>query len=89
MRFIPLFSGSSGNSSLIEAGGVRLLVDAGLTGKAIADALKSISIDPDSISGILVTHDHSTTRRASACFRASTTSPSTRTPEPTRRWRRS
>ena len=58
MRFIPLFSGSSGNSSLIEAGGVRLLVDAGLTGKAIADALRSISIDPDSISGILVTHDH-------------------------------
>lgn len=58
MRFIPLFSGSSGNSSVLEAGGVRLLVDAGLTGKAIAGALRSVSIDPDSISGILVTHDH-------------------------------
>lgn len=58
MRFIPLFSGSSGNSSLIEAGGVRLLVDAGLTGKAIAEALYSVRVQPETLSGILVTHDH-------------------------------
>lgn len=58
MRFIPLFSGSSGNSSLIEAGGVRLLVDAGLTGKAIKEALDSVGVRPETLNGILVTHDH-------------------------------
>lgn len=58
MRFIPLFSGSSGNSSLIEAGGVRLLVDAGMTAKAICEALARVHVSPETLSGILVTHDH-------------------------------
>lgn len=58
MRFIPLFSGSSGNSSYIEAGGVKLLVDAGLTGKSITDALCSVGVNPRELNGILVTHDH-------------------------------
>ena len=31
MLFSPLCSGSSGNASYLEAGGVRLLVDAGVT----------------------------------------------------------
>ncbi len=58
MRFIPLFSGSSGNSSYLEAGGVRLLIDAGLTGRAVSEALKSIGVRPETLNGILVTHDH-------------------------------
>lgn len=58
MRFIPLFSGSSGNSSYIEAGGVRLLIDAGLTGKLVTEALYSVGIRPEALNGILVTHDH-------------------------------
>ena len=32
MRFIPLFSGSSGNCSVIQTEKATLLVDAGLTG---------------------------------------------------------
>lgn len=58
MKFIPLISGSSGNSSLIEAGGKKLLVDAGHTGKCIQDALRMVGTDPTELSGILVTHDH-------------------------------
>ena len=59
MRFCPLYSGSSGNSSFIESGPVRLLVDAGLPGSRIISALRSIGVEPESINGILVTHDHS------------------------------
>ena len=35
MRLVPLCSGSSGNATLVEAGGLRLLVDAGGTGRRI------------------------------------------------------
>ena len=58
MKFIPLFSGSSGNSSYLEVGSTRLLIDAGMTGKAITEALCRISVSPEKLSGILVTHDH-------------------------------
>ncbi|MBR3299230.1 MAG: MBL fold metallo-hydrolase [Clostridia bacterium] len=58
MKFIPLFSGSSGNSSYLEVGSTRLLIDAGMTGKAITEALCRISVSPEKLNGILVTHDH-------------------------------
>ncbi len=58
MRFIPLFSGSSGNSSLLDCGETKLLIDAGLTGKAVSGALSELSISPTELSGILITHDH-------------------------------
>ncbi len=59
MRFIPIRSGSSGNCTLIESDNTRLLVDAGLTGKVVIKALEDIDIDPATINGILVTHEHS------------------------------
>jgi len=59
MRFCPLYSGSSGNSIFVEAGGTRLLIDAGLNGRTVSDALVSIGEDARAIDGILVTHEHS------------------------------
>lgn len=59
MRFIPLFSGSSGNSSYLEAGGTRLLIDAGMPGKAVTEALLRIPVSPEKLDGIIVSHDHS------------------------------
>lgn len=59
MLFYPLFSGSGGNASLVEAGGVRILIDAGVTGTALTQALCEIEVDPKSVSAILVTHEHS------------------------------
>ncbi len=59
MRFCPLYSGSSGNVSFVEGGGTRLLIDAGLPGKTVTSALEARDIDPRSIGGILITHDHS------------------------------
>lgn len=59
MIFSPLFSGSSGNCSLVSAGGVNILVDAGMTGKAILSALADVEVDPSDINAIVVTHEHS------------------------------
>lgn len=58
MLFSSLFSGSSGNASLLEAGNTRILIDAGLAGNRIEQALTSIGIAPETLSAILVTHEH-------------------------------
>lgn len=58
-RFCSLASGSSGNCQYIETKKTRILVDAGLSGKKIQEALKSIDVDPGTINYILVTHEHS------------------------------
>ena len=61
MRFIfcPLYSGSSGNALFIGAGDTRILIDAGMTGKAIEGALQQIGVLPETLNGIAVTHEHS------------------------------
>lgn len=59
MMFSPLCSGSSGNASYLEAGGVRLLVDAGLPGKRMEQLLDMIDVSARSLDAILVTHEHS------------------------------
>jgi len=58
MRFAVLGSGSSGNSAVFEAGGVRLLVDAGLSAKQLVTRIQSIGLQPGSFDGILLTHEH-------------------------------
>ena len=59
MQVISLASGSSGNSFLIRIKGSSLLVDAGLSGKQIRERLDRVGVDPESLSGILVSHGHS------------------------------
>lgn len=58
MIFSPLASGSSGNASFLEADGLRILIDAGMTGKRMAELLHRIDIEPSTIDAILVTHEH-------------------------------
>lgn len=59
LKFCSLYSGSSGNSSFIQSENINILVDAGVSGKKIVDALASINIGIENISAILVTHEHS------------------------------
>lgn len=59
MYFCPLYSGSSGNSLYCQYGSTRLLIDAGKPGRRITDALAQIGVAPESLSGVLVTHEHS------------------------------
>lgn len=57
-RMCTIASGSSGNCTFIQGGETMLLVDAGLSGKRIINGLEQIGIDPEQISGILITHEH-------------------------------
>lgn len=57
-KFCSLSSGSSGNCQYVETDNIRLLVDGGMSGKRIETLLKSIDVEPDTIDGILVTHEH-------------------------------
>jgi len=59
IRFAPLFSGSNGNSILVEMGDTHVLIDAGVSGSRIVEALKTLGVAPGEISGILLTHEHS------------------------------
>ena len=58
-NFCSLYSGSSGNSLFVESENTKLLVDAGASSKKIEEALANLEIDPTSIDGILITHEHS------------------------------
>ena len=58
MKVAVLGSGSGGNSILVWAGNTRVLVDAGFSGRDIATRLRSVGVSPDSIAGIIVTHEH-------------------------------
>ncbi len=55
----PLFSGSSGNAIYIGGGHTKILVDAGMPASALGAQLLDLDIDPATIDGILVTHEHS------------------------------
>ena len=59
ITFCSLFSGSSGNAIYIGAGDTHLLIDAGLPGKTVSEALMKIGVLPETLSAILVTHEHS------------------------------
>ena len=58
MIFCPLYSGSSGNATLVGYGDTRVLVDCGKSGLAIEEALKFIGEDPRNLNAIVVTHEH-------------------------------
>ena len=59
LNFCSLYSGSSGNSLLVETENTKLLVDAGVSSRKIENALNDINIEPSSIDAILITHEHS------------------------------
>ena len=59
MKVWSLGSGSSGNAMLIECDGARILIDCGFGTRTLAGRLKTIGVEPESIDGCLVTHEHS------------------------------
>ncbi|HUH11465.1 MAG TPA: MBL fold metallo-hydrolase, partial [Longimicrobiales bacterium] len=58
MRVTILGSGSEGNATLVEAGGLRILVDAGFSGRSLARRLAAAEVAPESLTAIVVTHEH-------------------------------
>jgi len=53
-----LGSGSRGNATFIKTEQVRLLIDAGMSRKEIAQRLEAVGEDPDGIDAVLITHEH-------------------------------
>ena len=59
LKFCSLYSGSTGNSLLVQTENTNILIDAGVSTRKIEVALRELSISPDNISAILITHEHS------------------------------
>jgi phosphoribosyl 1,2-cyclic phosphodiesterase len=59
VQFTILGSGSGGNCAYLETDDTRILVDAGFSGRQIRQRLATIGRAPESLTGILVTHEHS------------------------------
>jgi phosphoribosyl 1,2-cyclic phosphodiesterase len=53
-----LASGSRGNSAVVSSSKTNILVDAGLSCREISKRMKSLGLEPQSLSAILVTHEH-------------------------------
>ncbi len=66
MRLWVLGSGSAGNAVLVEAGGSRVLVDAGFGTRELASRLRAIDVEPASIEACVVTHEHTDHVRGAA-----------------------
>jgi len=59
MRFAYLGSGSKGNAALIHAGDSLLMLDCGFTVKETLTRLERIDVNPQQLTAIVVTHEHS------------------------------
>jgi phosphoribosyl 1,2-cyclic phosphodiesterase len=58
LHLTVLASGSSGNCALVETPGTRVLIDAGLSAKRVAEKLAAVGVTPEQLDGILLTHEH-------------------------------
>jgi len=58
MIAISLQSGSSGNCVYVQADGVGLLIDAGISGKQAELRLARYGIDIRTVQGVLISHEH-------------------------------
>lgn len=58
MEICTLASGSSGNSALVSSGSTHILLDAGISARRITTGLKALGVAPESLSAVLITHEH-------------------------------
>ena len=68
MLTFSLQSGSNGNSIYVEANGVRLLFDAGISGRQARTRMDAHGRDISAVDALLLTHDHSDHMRCAGIF---------------------
>lgn len=68
MRIISLQSGSNGNCIYVEGDGVRLLLDAGISGVQAQERLAAHGRDIRDVDAVVISHDHSDHVRALGVF---------------------
>ena len=54
-----LASGSRGNSAMVQSSSTRILVDAGISCRETFKRMQAVGNDPQSLSAIVITHEHS------------------------------
>jgi len=59
MTICTLASSSSGNATLVSYERTHFLIDAGISLKRIREGLNQLSLTPDDLTAVLVTHEHS------------------------------
>ena len=68
IRFRVLGSGSTGNATLVESGATRILLDAGLGARELAERLEDAGVDPASVEAVFLSHEHGDHARGAASF---------------------
>ena len=67
-RLRLLYSGSTGNAALLEAGGTAILIDAGKSARTLSEALATAGCPPERLSAVFLTHEHRDHTAALAVF---------------------
>jgi phosphoribosyl 1,2-cyclic phosphodiesterase len=68
MEVIALQSGSNGNCTYVETAGVRLLFDAGISGKQAQARLAAHGRDISAVDALVISHDHADHSRCIGIF---------------------
>ncbi len=58
IKFQSFLSSSAGNATFVTDDSVHILVDCGANGKYMTECLRRIGVNPASLSGIFITHEH-------------------------------
>lgn len=58
-RYISLYSGSSGNCSVVEENGKFILIDIGKSARTTHTCLKELGLDIHNLQAVLISHEHS------------------------------
>lgn len=59
MQFASLGSGSKGNATLVRAGATLVMIDCGFSVRETVRRMARLQVEPQQLSAILVTHEHS------------------------------
>lgn len=68
MNLLSLQSGSNGNCLYVEAGDIKLLFDAGISGKQAAESLARAGRDISDVDALIISHDHADHSRCAGIF---------------------
>lgn len=59
LKLCPLRSSSKGNATIVFDKNTKILVDCGISGKALEECMNAAGVSPEIIDAIVITHEHS------------------------------
>ncbi|MBN2402869.1 MAG: MBL fold metallo-hydrolase [Spirochaetes bacterium] len=68
MNLLSLQSGSNGNCIYVEAGDIKLLFDAGISGRKAAESLSIAGRNITDVDALIISHDHADHSRCAGIF---------------------